>query len=527
MAKKGASEKLKEIKVVAREAFFIKRSDITSKDVRKLEKRFTHLFFEERACKQCEYLGDREQAFPEVAEVCQTCAGFKGGTKLCVPHKEGGEKWVRLPAGDPKVVAELLKSRGYKIKWKVKHPDVEMKRPIKFKAKLRPYQRKALNKMWSEERGTLVANMGAGKTVMFSAFVCELGQKTLILASQRDWLDGFKETFIGSETQPAMTTCKKSQIGYCKKLEDFKRYDVCLVTVQTFHTPAGRKLLRKIRDLFGLIGVDEIQYGAADKYSEVLANLNASRLICLTGTPDRKDGRFKIVTDLVGPIIHKVKTESLRPHIKLTRTGYIEKVGQRAMWTTIVSKLEHDPARLKLIAKQALKDVKAGHLVMIPLARVTPIRALTEALNKMAGKTIARPFYGGLRKEERQLYIQQARKYKVKIMVGQARVMSTGINIPRASCIYDVTPSNNVPQATQRIGRILRPHPDKPTPMIRIFLDDSTARRRCLASEYYNVMKKVFNAEISDLDEVALQAYFKAGARRPWQRDEQSYSADF
>jgi superfamily II DNA or RNA helicase len=500
------------IKIIAREAFFIPRDQIKKKDVAKLEKRYTHLFFEEKACKRCEYLDDRLDAFPKVAEVCQTCAGFLGGKLLCLPHEENGKKYIRIPAGDPKEVKKLFKARGYKIKWNVKHPDVPMKRPIKFIGELRKEQPKCFADVVSGQRGFLIAPPRAGKTVLGAAITCHFGQKTLIMASQRDWLDGFVETFIGSDTQERLTNCKKKQIGFCKTLQDFKKYDVCLVTVQTFHTSKGRKLLKKIRDLFGLLLVDEIHGAAADKYSTVLANLNVGKLVALTGTPDRKDGRFPIVQDLVGPVLHEMKTKRLRPTIKLTRSPYKE-LNRRMMWTTIVTKLESDPARLKLIAKTAIKDVKAGHLVMIPLNRVAVIDALVMAINRMAGKDIARPFHGKVHKDLRKHYIQRARKYKIKVMVGQARVMSTGINIPRASCIYDVTPSNNKPQAIQRISRILTPYDDKPPPLLRIFLDDSNARRRCLMAEYFNVMKRVFNARISDIDEQLLNAYFKAGYR--------------
>ncbi|QRE00285.1 DNA helicase [Burkholderia phage BCSR5] len=517
------------VSIIAREAFYIQRNKLSDKDYEALEKKFTHLYFEEKACRECEYMGDRKQAFPDVAETCSTCAGFKGGVKLATTVKmpiktadgdRKNRKFVKLPAGNPRWVSSFLRKRGHDPEWNVKHPDVPMKRPILFTGTLKPEQKKAVKDVYEKERGVLTAPPRSGKTVMGSALACALNQKTMILASQRDWLVGFQETFIGSDTQKPLTNCRNKQIGFCKKLSDFEKYDVCLVTVQTFHSEKGLRLLRKIRDMFGLVIIDEVHTGAADKYMAALSRLNVRYMVGLSGTPDRKDGKYVIVEDVVGPIIHEIKTKRLAPVVELTRTNFVMK-GRQGMWTTMVNKLEKDPQRLKLIAKTALKDVKAGHMVMIPLARIVPIEALVKAINIMAGKTIAKPFHGKVRKKDRDEYIQKARKYKIKVLVGQAKVMSTGINIPRASCLYEVTPSSNMPNAQQRMARVLTPMDDKPTPVIRYFLDEMGVRKKCMAAEYFGVLKPVFKAKISSANEKILLSYFKS-------RDQQfNYRPDF
>ena len=52
----------KELKVISREAFFIKKSDIKPTDVEALMKRHTHLFFEKEGqiCESCEFNADRQ-----------------------------------------------------------------------------------------------------------------------------------------------------------------------------------------------------------------------------------------------------------------------------------------------------------------------------------------------------------------------------------------------------------------------------------------------------------------------------------
>jgi superfamily II DNA or RNA helicase len=164
-------------------------------------------------------------------------------------------------------------------------------------------------------------------------------------------------------------------------------------------------------------------------------------------------------------------------------------------WVYMVKKIEANPDRLKMIAKQALKDVKAGHMVLIPLKRTEVITALTLAINKMAGEQIAESFYGKTKK--RKELIQRARNYETKIIVGQITLLSTGINIPRASALYEVTPSSNIPKAEQRFSRILTPHEGKPAPLLRYFLDDVDVRRNCIRTEFFKCLWPMFRPKMS------------------------------
>jgi superfamily II DNA or RNA helicase len=333
------------------------------------------------------------------------------------------------------------------------------------------------------------------------------------MAAQREWLDGFYETFCGSETQKPLTNAKKRQVGFAKTLEDFEKYDVCLVTVQTFHNARGQKLLKKIRDMFTVLICDEVHMSAANKYASAVSKLNTRYRIGLSGTPARKDNRYIITESLFGPILFEAKVERLRPKISLVRTDYKKSYKGRVLWTTMVKSLETDPARLKLMAKWAIKDAKAGHMVLIPLSQVVPIKALTLAINRMAGKKMAHAFWGGLKKDVRKKLIQDARTYKARILVGNAKLVSVGTNIPRASMLYEGFLSSNKENCEQRISRVLTPYEDKPQPGVRIFLDDFDVRRNCLRNEWFQCIKPKFKPIISEVDEKVLKGYFSSSKK--------------
>ncbi len=350
-------------------------------------------------------------------------------------------------------------------------------------------------------------------TVMGTALTAKLQVKTLILASQRDWLMGFHESFVGSKTQEPLTTLKPSRIKLCKTLQDFRTHDVCLATVQTFYSEGGERLLAKLRDMFSLILLDEVHSAAADKYASITSKLNAKYMIGFSGTPDRKDNKYVLVDNIVGPILHEMKTVRQRPRIKLTRTAYKPPSTKRrgpTPWPYIVSNMENDKKRIDVIARQAIADVKDGHMVLIPVAQVKPIKKIVDRINELAGRTLAYAFTGSLKKADRDSYIQRARDYKIKILVGTQKILSVGINIPRASCLYEVVLSSNMPNAQQRMARVLTPMPGKPESLIRYFLDDFQVRKSCMRAEYYQVMEPIFKPIISLKDKELLLEFFRS-----------------
>lgn len=505
---------MKEIVGHAREALFIRQKDIPSPLQQDIIYKYNLLFFEDKACKKCEFLPDRLSSKTKLSPNCESCAAFKGGVQLATNCSLNKKKYLKIPLGDEKNLKQFLLKNNFHLKVKKYHKDIPFSKSIKFTGTYRgKYQEEAVEAILKGKRGIIKSRARSGKTVMVAAAICEVGKKTLIIASQREWLLGFKETFIGSKTQEPLTTCKPKQIGLCKSYDDFLKYDICLATVQTFHSEKGQKLLRRVRDLFSFIAIDEVHLSSAFKYARVIASLNSEYMIGVSATPSRKDKKFSISRNLIGPNLYEAEVPIVRPTIRLVRTEYVVKNKGFTPWTRIVSSLENDKQRLKLIAKWAVQDAKNGHMILIPFSQVKPIKKLVTLINDLAGEKIAYPFWGGLTGKNskgeklRDVYLQAARKYKIKVLVGNAKLLSTGTNIPRASALYEIILSSNAENAEQRFSRVLTPWEDKPAPIIRYFLDNINVRRRCLASEWYQVMLKTFNPIISDVDNLLMKNY--------------------
>lgn len=496
------------IKVYARDGLYVPMRHVTDEIKAEVKATFNRRMYDkEQTCENCDHYSERH------SDICDACPNYKGEVKMASIQEVNDKQYLRLPYGARAQLQEIFGT----CEIVDKTPERPMKVVPSFVGTLRPDQVLACKAMRKFKHGVLKSPPRTGKTVMGSYFVCKMGEKTLILAYQKDWLDNFYETFVGSDKQPAMTDIKKSRIGFPKTYEDFLKYDVCLVTSQMFISAKGKALLQKIKRLFGVLLIDEVQTVGAPEMASVVSQLVVRYKIGVSGTPERKDAKEFIFYNLLGPVFYENVVERLRPTVYVTPTAMSGKLPQS--WTYMVSKLEKDPARLKLIAKQAIKDVKAGHMVLIPLTRVPVIDALAKAINILAGKKIAGVFHGQMHKDRRKKMIQLACEYRCKVLVGNTRLLSTGINIPRASMLYQVSPSANIPKAEQRFSRVLTPHEGKPRPGIRYFLDDVGVVRKCMQKEHWQCLVPTFRPMMTPEVAQVLKGYFANKGKGPGVND--------
>lgn len=260
--------------------------------------------------------------------------------------------------------------------------------------------------------------------------------------------------------------------------------------------------------------------------SRVLGAFNAKWVIGLTGTPARKiDIEIQIAHHLIGDVIFKSSVDRMRPKVQLLHTPgefQINNKAGRAALTNLQSKLEGDRPRRKVIIDYALKLVRQGHLVMIPLTRVRSILEWTRIINEETERPgFAIPFYGGMPKDMRVKAMDRLRNYKSKIVVGNISMLSVGLNIPRASALIECGISSNLPKAEQRFARPLTPMEGKPDPVIVFTLDNCDFMRRCRRNEFYNALVPKYDPVILPEDRQTLNNWFsnEGGSGTPFWKD--------
>jgi hypothetical protein len=213
--------------------------------------------YDDKSCDKCEYRPERH------CEVCNECPSFLGEYKLYKKKDIGSKILLGMPVGRVSLIKKVIGSET-KLRIKDRRAVPLFKNKIKFTGTLQDAQKQPVADMVVKKRGILLAPPRAGKTVMGIAIACEVGYKTLIITNQYDYLQQFLETIKGNKKEPAMTNVpdieerKNKQIaGFCKKVEDMAKYDICLCTYQSFISEGGKKRLQKIKNMFGTVILDE------------------------------------------------------------------------------------------------------------------------------------------------------------------------------------------------------------------------------------------------------------------------------
>jgi superfamily II DNA or RNA helicase len=485
----------KPIKIYKAEAYLINQRNLTKSQVNKAIELFTYRFYEEKMCKKCDNLPDRHN------EVCEECNAYVGQRQLAKSVTLGDKKFLSMPRGGRDRIQRWLKYcdiQNFKIVDRTPEP-VPFKRAIQFRGTLKDFQIEAKDATLKHKSGFIKSPPRSGKTVIGAAVICEIGAKTLILASQTEWLSQFRETFVGSSTVKAFTNAKQSQIKICKTYEDFVKTDICLSTFSKFMSPKGRELLQRIKDLFHVVIVDEAHMVPALETSRVLSVLNSTYRVGLTATPERKrEIEFAVAENLFGKVYYESKVTRLRPIIDVLTTNQTFDIKSRSQFAFnfLKSRMESNKVRRSLVVKEALRLVKEeDHMVLIPLSRVKSILDYVREINEEAEDRIAMPFFGGLKKDQRMKIIEDARNYKTKIIVGNIALLSTGLNIPRASALFEMGGTSNIPKAEQRYSRVLTPMEGKPQPKIIFVLDEGDVPRATFRNEYFNALLARFQPE--------------------------------
>ena len=241
------------MKAILRDKLYIPMQDITEDHIEFIESKFRTVLYNEQGCNACSNKPDRPN------NQCRGCDSFVGDYKFYAYTNNG--KYVGIDVGRRDLVSSLFSRMG--------DVEVDDRRPspqfvntgLRFNYKVAyDYQVPAIKEMAKLGRGVLESQPRTGKTVMCAGIVISLGMKAIIIAHQDDLLTQCYNTFMNIDTDGIKFTNAPrfdNAVGFCKKLPDFEKYDICLVSYQTFLSKGGQKLLKQISSMFGTVAVDE------------------------------------------------------------------------------------------------------------------------------------------------------------------------------------------------------------------------------------------------------------------------------
>lgn len=371
---------------------------------------------------------------------------------------------------------------------------------------LRPYQRDArdaIRREWDELgrlRTLLVLPTGTGKTIVFSAVVCDevaAGRRVLILAHRAELLEQAadklqRSTGLRCAVEKAESSCRASF------------YRVVVGSVQTLCQP--KRLASFPEDYFDTIIIDEAHHCLSESYRRILDHFKGARVLGVTATPDRGDMR-----DL-GAVFESLAYEYTLP--KAIREGYLCPI--RAM--TIPLRLDisgvtmsgGDYAAGSLgsaldpylggIAREMVRQC-AGRRTVVFLPLIATSQKMCEILNGCGLR--AAEINGN--SEDRKDILQRFERGELDVLCN-SMLLTEGWDCPGVDCIVVLRPTKVRSLYCQMVGRGTRLAPGKDHLLLLDFLwmteRHELCRPACLIASGEDVAARMTR----DLEELAKES---------------------
>ena len=234
---------------------------------------------------------------------------------------------------------------------------------------------------------------------------------------------------------------------------------------------------------FGLLVVDEAHHTPASTFVDVVLTMPALRRLGLTATPERADGLTDWLWTHLGPERYGVEQLDLQaegavlvPSVRAVPTGWAPGPGREGASPTpdqVRRARMRSAARNDLVAEEVHQLVVAGHQVLLLADQVPHVVALAE----LTGGTA---LHGELPEGTRRQVLAEATAGRIRVLVATS-VADEGLDLPTLSALVLAVPCAQRAKVEQRVGRILRPCPGKPAPVVVDLLDDDDAAKRAAA----------------------------------------------
>lgn len=235
---------------------------------------------------------------------------------------------------------------------------------------------------------------------------------------------------------------------------------------------------------FGMIVQDECHHSSAPMFHLVINNIPAKYRIGMTGTVERRDGKHILIYDTLGEKLIDIGAKDAKHRItnfdfKIINTNIRFEIPTTMRWTGYtrelvlditgcISYLTKNSERNNLIVQEVSQAIEQGYYPLVLSDRIDHNKEMFKHLVSLGYKAVL--LIGATRKSTKWEEIRQ--DTSIQCIVGNTKIASEALDLPRLSALFLTCPSSNLPQIKQRLGRIRRFVEGKPLPIVYDMCDN-------------------------------------------------------
>lgn len=324
--------------------------------------------------------------------------------------------------------------------------------------KLRPYQSSIIDSVRSSYKGghrrvLVVAPTGSGKTVMFcdvAQKARENGKRTIVLVHRQELIDQTSRTLMGFDVPHGVIAAGRSSDG--SEL-------IQIASVQT--------LVRRIDRIAepDLIVIDEAHHAIAGSWRKVVERFAAARVLGVTATPERLDGKglSDVFTDLVrgpevrdlvrdghlsAPVYYAPPQHIDMASVQLRRGDYDQKGLESVM----------DAPKITGDAVDHYRRICPGMPAIAFCVSINHANHVAEEFRRAGFR--AATIDGTLSAEDRRDRVRSLGNGRLQVLTS-CEIVNEGFDLPVVAAAILLRPTQSLGLHLQQIGRVLRPSPGK------------------------------------------------------------------
>jgi DNA excision repair protein ERCC-3 len=338
---------------------------------------------------------------------------------------------------------------------------------LKPTARIRPYQEKALGKMFGNTRarsGIIVLPCGAGKTLVGITAACTVKKSVIVLCTSAMSVVQWRAEFIRwSNIDPNDIAVFTSE-----SKNKFPRNAGIIISTYTMITSSrnrsydSEKVMEFIRSReWGLLIADEVHVVPANIFKKVTYSIASHSKLGLTATLLREDDKIEDLNFLIGPKLYEANWQ------ELAQQGFIAKVQCAEVWCQMTPEFYTEWLKPASQQKKALLSIMnprkfqaCQFLIDYHEARGDKIIVFSDnvyALEKYARKLGKAYIYGGTPQAERLRILENFQHNEMVNTIFLSKIGDTSLDLPEATCLIQISSHyGSRRQEAQRLGRILR-----------------------------------------------------------------------